>query len=185
MLKKQKGFIGPIGDDLRSLIPLLFALVIFFSTFSFAYNVFSQKNISFQKDLDVLTISRTLKGTNYISGLQSFNEICNTLNPTGLNYKAFLTNFFTARENYCSNQNNYCPSPPEPISSLKIFELKPYFINNDPAQQFLCEKSTDGYPDDPNDFFSRNTFVSKLYPVVLEDNRVVKPMHLVVIAWSN
>ncbi len=179
MLKKrisEKGFLGPIGDDLPSLIPLLFALLIFFSTFSFTYSVFSTKNEAFQRDIDVLNISRGLKGTNYVAGHNSFMESCNSLDPTNLSYRAVVTNFFTAPENYCPE--NGCDL--SDLSGIKIFDLKPYSLEGN-----LIECAKGEFPDDPQEFFEENNFVSKVYPLVVEDKRIVKPMHLVVIAWAD
>ena len=84
----SKGFLGPIGDDLPSLIPLIFALVIFFSTFTFAFSVFNEKNSDFQSDLDVLNIARVLKGTSLISSIEDFDKSCATLNITSLKFRA-------------------------------------------------------------------------------------------------
>lgn len=202
----NKGFLGPIGDDLPSLIPLLFALLIFFSTFTFSYSVFSQKNAGFEKDIDILNIARVLKGTNYIAGHSDFMESCASLNPTNLKYRAVVTNYFTAPVQYCKTHscpsefcanfcsdtqnalecslagNNVCPAGEE--QNFKAFMINAFETANSSGAivPFNCESA--GNSADLETFLSKNVFVSKIYPVVIEDDRVVKPMHLVVIAWT-
>ena len=51
--KQKKGFIGPIGDDLPSIIAILLGLSLFFSGLSFTLNVYNHK----------LTAYNILKGT--------------------------------------------------------------------------------------------------------------------------
>ena len=48
----QKGFLGPIGDDLPSLIPIIFGLVIFFAVFNTGFQAFQNKS----RDFDVVLI---------------------------------------------------------------------------------------------------------------------------------
>jgi len=50
---KSRGFIGPIGDDLPSIIAILLGLSLFFSALSFTLNVYNNK----------LTAYNILKGT--------------------------------------------------------------------------------------------------------------------------
>ncbi|MBI4044394.1 MAG: hypothetical protein HY392_01675 [Candidatus Diapherotrites archaeon] len=183
----NKGFLGPIGDDLPSLIPLLFALLIFFATFSFSYSTFSQKNTGFQRDLDVLNIARVLKGTNYVSGYQAFLDSCNSLNPTNLKYRAVITNYFTATTQYLGLPD---AAPKEQIEAaslgLKSYMLEPFSVTvgtppDDEKKPLECRVDASGL--NPG-FFSETPFVVKIYPLVVEDDRVVKPMHLVVVAWT-
>lgn len=189
---KTKGFLGPIGDDLPSLIPLLFALLIFFGTFSFSYSVFSRKNADFARDIDVLNISKVLKGTNYILSAKSFSDSCRSLNPTSLNYRAFVTNFYTAPEVYCT-QGHPCPVSlcssaaftcnNASLSDLRVFDLEPFELQGAlGAQVLLCEKGE--FPGDSSEFFTNNPYISRIYPLVVEDDKIVKPMHMVVVAWK-
>lgn len=186
----NKGFLGPIGDDLPSLIPLLFALLIFFATFSFSYSTFSQKNTGFQRDIDVLNIARVLKGTNYVSGHTAFVDACNSLNPTNVKYRAVITNYFTAPEQYLNKYYGFSlPADEDAIkqkieeTALKSYKLEPFETYDDKILKCLAP-SLNG--DDPGPgVFEENPFVVKIYPLVVEDDRVVKPMHLVVVAWTD
>ena len=70
----NKGFIGPIGDDLPSLIPLLFGLVMFFSTFTMTFSSFDARNTEFGYDVSVMRISRTLQSNSYIYNYNNFQK---------------------------------------------------------------------------------------------------------------
>ena len=87
----KRGFIGPIGDDLPSLIPLLLGLVIFFSTFTFAFNAFDARNADFKDDVAVLRISRTLQSNSYIHSFESFSGLCAQIDVVNIKYAAGIT----------------------------------------------------------------------------------------------
>lgn len=72
----RKGFLGPIGDDLPSLIPLVFALTIFFYVFTFTWNSFDARNQSFDREIALLRVASTLKSNSYISNHSQFVERC-------------------------------------------------------------------------------------------------------------
>src|SRR3989344_5355362 len=78
--KFKKGFLGPIGDDLPSLIPLVFALIMFFYAFTFAWNTFDKKNENFNDSKDILDLAYIMKGNSYIGissgGIDKFAENC-------------------------------------------------------------------------------------------------------------
>ncbi|MBI2597759.1 MAG: hypothetical protein HYW50_01030 [Candidatus Diapherotrites archaeon] len=181
----EKGFLGPIGDDLPSLIPLLFALLIFFGTFSFSFGVFNEKNTSFDADLAVLGISRILKGTSYITGISDFLQKCASINITKVKYRAGITNFFTAPQNYNA-----------PLPDGQGYSLDPLprsfsigFFKNSNGEIFECTNlsraETGAVQNEADEFFSGRPILVKIFPLVVEDERVVKPMHLVVVAWKN
>lgn len=183
----EKGFLGPIGDDLPSLIPLLFALLVFFSTFSFSFGVFNTENTSFQEDIGVLNVSRILKGTNYITSYDDFVQKCASINISNIKYKALITNYFTAHDAYEKQYSG---------EEQRFYDLKPFMAsdpngNSDSTKTFECDNRN--IPQDEidrikspsaKDYFSGKNVGVKIYPLVVEDNRIVKPMHLVVTAWG-
>ena len=75
----EKGFIGSIGDDLPSLIPIVFALLIFFSAFSATLSVYNSENASVSTDMGVLAIARSLKGDSLLLNLSQFEKRCDDL----------------------------------------------------------------------------------------------------------
>jgi hypothetical protein len=88
--KKQKGFIGPIGDDLPSLIPIIFSLVIFFTAFTATFSVFDKGNVRFDRTIKILKISDQMRGDKYINDISEFKDLCDTVSISGVNFKAGL-----------------------------------------------------------------------------------------------
>lgn len=168
----NKGFLGPIGDDLPSLVPLMFALIIFFSTFSFTWGIFDRRNLDFNDDLYTLRIARVLKSNGYISGSDNFDMLCKSLGIINLKYRAGITNAETAPDEYTAQTGL--------DAGINIFEIEFYesdgytfeCTNVEPAEFLTVEGSID------------KKIIARIYPIALEDNRVVLPMHLVVIAWK-
>jgi hypothetical protein len=71
----KKGFIGSIGDDLPSLIPLFFALMIFFAGLAFVFTSINDKNSQMNAYLDSLTIAKSALGK---SSYSSYDDFINT-----------------------------------------------------------------------------------------------------------
>ncbi|MFH1224840.1 MAG: hypothetical protein V1676_03475 [Candidatus Diapherotrites archaeon] len=163
--KTARGFIGPIGDDLPSLIPLLFALVVFFSTFAFAFGVFEARDRDFQHDLKALQLAHALKANGYIGSAAEFSVRCASLGISGMKYRAFVTDVYA---------HTAAAAEPE---ILDIYRLAPFSLGGDALE---CTNSGEPFS---KENALQATVVVKVYPVAVEDNMVVKPMHLVVIAW--
>lgn len=104
--KCSKGYIGPIGDDLPSLIPLIFALTIFFATFTNTMTQFEKKNTLLDQDLEVLKIARVMKGNGYYSSADQFQKACQLVRTNDVYFMALITPL---------------PSPDEPYN-FSIFE---------------------------------------------------------------
>lgn len=68
----KKGFIGSIGDDLPSLIPLFFALMIFFAGLAFVFTAINDKNAQMNIYLDSLTIAKSALGKSSFSSHEDF-----------------------------------------------------------------------------------------------------------------
>ncbi len=82
-LKKSfssKGFIGPIGDDLPALIPIVVSLLLFFTIFSVTLNAYNTKNTEINKQTLMISASREIKGDSIILGIEQFNERCEKVN---------------------------------------------------------------------------------------------------------
>ena len=162
-LKNEKGFLGPIGDDLPSLIPLIFALMIFFASFSFTFNIFDKRNEYFENSLTVLKISSTLGNAagSYISSIDEFDQLCQTLNVKRVRYWAFLAKL---------------------DADIDIEEIDDMLFEHSLTNDFYICKNTDDRPT----YLTRNISV-RLVPVAVEisddDTFYVQPVLLVVIAW--
>jgi hypothetical protein len=91
----RKGFIGPIGDDLPSVISIMLALGLFFSGIAFALNAYNQKMDSLRLLQGSLEVSRVLTAdvllpADWASGQQAASireKADNTARTYGLNYR--------------------------------------------------------------------------------------------------
>lgn len=171
MLKSVKGFIGPIGDDLPSLVPLLLALVIFFSTFTFSWQVFESRNTGFESDLGALRIARVLKSNSYIASVDEFNDLCDSLIVSDLHFRAGLSDEATNTE---TGFQGFA------LKTLKFVDLDGEESTTDDV--FVCSNSEENFSDEK--FVEGKNFLVKIYPVVLEQDKIVKPMHLIVVIWQ-
>jgi len=75
----EKGFIGAIGDDLPSLIPIVCALLIFFSAFSATLSIYNTENARVSTDMGMLSIARSLKGDSLLLNFSQFEKRCDDL----------------------------------------------------------------------------------------------------------
>ena len=169
----NKGFIGPIGDDLPSLIPLLFGLVMFFSTFTMTFSSFDARNTEFSYDVSVMRISRTIQSNSYIYNYNNFQKLCDNIGLVNVNYVAGISSQ-AAKHGSVSN----------------IFEVE--FFEDGAGNAFYCsnvEPDNLSIPPKISDFLTSadaidETVISRIFPLVVEDDKVVKPMHLFVVAWK-
>jgi len=86
---KPKGFIGAIGDDLPSLIPIFIGLLIFFAVFLNTYNTYKQNTAVYDIQQEAISIASVMKEEPLISDYSQFARSCNMVNTTA-NWNAFL-----------------------------------------------------------------------------------------------
>ncbi len=168
---KKSGFIGPIGDDLPSLIPLVFALMMFFYVFTFTWNAFDEKGRSFQDSIDALKIGDSLKGNNYLSGFGAFDSRCEEA-------KIYKRIKFTAGLVPLST------GPGQTFPGLNLDTLEQDFFESN-GQKFVC--SNTGQNERPTN--ESINLIIRSFPVALEFQNsqtglfYVRPMLLVVVTW--
>ncbi|MDD4251108.1 MAG: hypothetical protein PHX27_02860 [Candidatus ainarchaeum sp.] len=75
----KKGFIGSIGDDLPSLMPIIVALLLFFTIFSITLSSYTEKNVLLKKNISLMNISREIKGDSLITSVDAFSNNCNRI----------------------------------------------------------------------------------------------------------
>jgi len=159
-----KGYIGPIGDDLPSLIPLVFALIIFFASFYSAVNVYNDKTVDFENDISVVQVSASLRGTGFVSSLQEFNDSCNALNVRQPYFSAGLI----------------------PLDkTIDLFNLDALYIKDSETNKLFKCTNADAEKilteDKARNLNSK--IVSRVYPLVMGQNERIVPVKLVVVAW--
>lgn len=168
----EKGFLGPIGDDLPSLIPLLFALMIFFYVFTFTWSIFDQRGQAFDDAISALRVGNTMKGNNYMRGMDSFQERCSEAKSIrSVKFMAGLLPLSTG--------------PGQTFEGIDIETLESSFFSPG-GKMFICTNTNleEGKPglETPNLYL-------RSFPVALEFANqetgafYVRPMLLVVVTW--
>ncbi len=173
---------GPIGDDLPSLVPLIFALIIFFSTFTYAMNSMDSRNNDFDADLSTLNIARIMRSNGYITGIDDFRRLCGMINVSGLNYEvALVETELTYDESHYSGYDNQEYQGVD-VFELRIFDSTPDEKDDDEDRkksEFFCSNLSEL----PELIEIEQRISSRIFPIVLEDAKIAKPMFLVVITW--
>ena len=171
-IRSPKGFLGPIGDDLPSLIPLIFALMMFFYVFTFTWNVFDQRSKVFDDAISVLRVGNTLKGGNYVRGIDAFNQKCaKAQNMRNVKFLAGLIPLSTSSETE--------------FAGLDVETLESDFFSNN-GKQFIC--SNIDLEEEKPGLESSNLFI-RSFPIALEfanpdkGSFYIRPMLLVVVTW--
>ena len=164
----KKGFIGPIGDDLPSLTPLIFGLIMFFSAFTTAFTSFDQRNTEFFDDIALMKISKVMQTNGYIYSHDNFESLCSTIGAVNINYVAAIT--------------------PDAYNRAETKAITDFSFFSSGGKKFYCT-NTEGTGSAIKDIVTirevgGRKMVSRIYPIVVEDEKIVKPMHLVVVAWK-
>jgi hypothetical protein len=181
-LKKQKGFIGPIGDDLPSLIPIIFSLVIFFTAFTATFSVFDKGNVRFDRTIKILKISDQMRGDKYINDIGEFKGLCDTVSISGVNFKAGLVELnqegqpferIDLQQFVDENQGIYKVKVKDPVSGIETGQ-----------EEFLA------CPGKFEQMKPNSEAIVKMFPVAFQDTSeeitsgfVVRPMLMVVVVW--
>jgi len=149
--------------------------VIFFSTFAITFNTFNARNGEFGDDLTVMNISRILQSNSYVTGLGDFTSHCREIGTVNLKFAAFI-----------SNDGTSGALSKEELITKNIFNVN--FYRNSQGK-FLCTNTGVSGAESVSDMLSideaaKSTVVSRIFPIAVEDEKVVKPMHLFVVAWK-
>lgn len=202
--KTQRGFIGAIGDDLPSLVPIFFSLLIFFATLSFVFITLNERNSYLERYFESISISRKVLGSSFYSGYTDFEEkVANLTTPeryvVGLIYDPNLLgtqvlnkDYFVQTFNYNNNaeyiipyagqypgvEESYCTIEETICEGLSDSDTNVFLKSNQPELDF-----TSGDPFDLKIIFkNKNPFVY-LYPVSLSTSKGVVNVYLYVLVW--
>jgi len=172
---KEKGFIGAIGDDLPSLIPIFLGLIIFFAVFLSTYNTYKSNTSLYTLQQEAISISMTIKSEPLISDYNHFQKICNKVSTTK-EWNAFITPLPINIENqiplnvanieyiYNNQLSTYTSEPPNPVT-------KKYICNDDQDQLTKLLDMKD----------STKKRIVYLYPITLQQGEYAIPAKLYVI----
>lgn len=190
-MKNTKGFIGPIGDDLPSLIPLVFALAIFFAAFNNSISNFEQKNIGFSDDLDTLKIARVLRSNGYIINLENFQQLCSMVQVRNVKFIAGIAELNLKAEDSMNPEKTYDYSFID-YSTGELREWDKLFRKDSATGEFfVCSNLKNPENDFTADVLQFKKAIVKVYPIILEKDRgnglgiIASPMQLVVVSWRD
>ena len=121
-------------------------------------------------------MSRILQSNSYLYSYDNFETLCSNIGVVNMNYTAFLSTDAVKRE-----------PDRDTIFDLEVFVSEE---NNDSV--FFCTNIEDYEDDNPMTLSSFITLqdaqderiISRIFPIVVEDDKKVKPMHLFVVAWK-
>jgi hypothetical protein len=71
----RKGFVGPLGDDIPSIFPIVFGVMLFFGTIAFAGNLVAEKNSYLEVRKAAVSLSYILTEKGFVTGT-SFGPKC-------------------------------------------------------------------------------------------------------------
>ena len=180
--RAAKGFIGPIGDDLPSLIPIIFALIIYFSTFTTTFSVFEKGNMRFDRTIKVLKVSNDLRGDKYINDAEEFLELCENVTVRGINFKAGLVDL--------KQHGTQTFQAIDPVKFVNEDQgIYSTLSCSDPGNPATCSTVKLVCPDSVNEMGPDHEAIVKMFPVAFQDIHsvqskfAVRPMLLVVVVW--
>ena len=92
----RKGFIGPIGDDLPTMLIILLALGLFFSSVVFAFDLYNQKNEALRVGRGSLEIAKVFTSRGILSEADlSGNELKGMADRLAVSYNLEYGAYFT------------------------------------------------------------------------------------------
>ncbi len=173
-MRSFKGFIGAIGDDLPSLIPIFLGLIIFFSVFLNTYNVYKDNTDLYSLQQEGISISMILKSEPLIPDYDEFERICSKINSTK-RWTAFLVDLPMDIE-----EQKILPPDKDTIFEEHILHY--IDIEQDINKEYLCPNSEDNFNE--LNFTNQNTKLIYMYPITLQKELHAVPAKLYVIVWE-
>jgi hypothetical protein len=180
----KKGFIGPIGDDLPSLIPIMISLLLFFSIFSFTLNIYDAQNDEIRKHITMISVARSLKGDSLITDYELFNNKCAKIKEKKFPY-SFMVAIYPATGNFETLTQDFAEAG-EGNFSINFLRGKDEF---DDSKPYFCKYRKLG-----NLEFSskRQTFSPLPFPVAVqrerniggEDYYIIEPAVMHMVVWG-
>jgi hypothetical protein len=188
----NRGYIGPLGDDFPSIFPLLFGLIIFFSSLYAAYNIYQAKDSTVQVMKANIMISRAVRSQIYFDG-EYWKYACKLGLAMRSNYQVHLAMWLE----YKPVQSSSSSSPSSAISGedLRLVTYSSGGSWPSSGQSAICPKDRDFWggsvPNTPSKLSEKiaemtlnREAATMTYPVVYVDrNGYDNPARLVVVTW--
>ena len=167
----KKGFIGPIGDDLPSLIPIVSALLLFFMIFTLTLNTYNQKNSALRKQIELISVSKQLRGESIIIDFDEFNGKCDDIK-----LKKYYYNFMIAIYDIDSDLKTVVDDFRGSVISDEDYSDN--FLKDTSGNVYFCGYKKTGSSEFGN---KKPNYLLRYYPVAIQVKKHVKDGEVYVI----
>lgn len=189
----KKGFIGPIGDDLPSLIPIVVSLLLFFTIFSVTLNAYNSKNSEIAKQTLMISASREMKGDSIILDYTQFQDRCDRIKLRYYPYSFMIAVYPTGGINSSGELEtileNFTNMGVNTDGTLDLSSVDVNKIVGEINAKYVC-----GYKKKMGTNFSGKTrsYFLRYYPIAVQINQyisskdyvVIIPAVMAVIVWE-
>ena len=183
----KKGFIGAIGDDLPSLIPIVVSLLLFFTIFTLTLNTYNTKNVILRKNMSLMSISRELKGDSLILDVNQFKLRCDStrLDTHAYNFRVAIYSNEKLTE-LASNEVQVIDDFKDVDVGMDNFLDGQYGAGR---EKYYCEYKRPGAKDLTS---GKARYLTRFYPVAVqlderinnEDYLLIEPAVMVMVIWE-
>lgn len=192
-IRSARGFIGAIGDDLPSLIPIVFALLLFFTVFSATLSNYETKNAVFNEQVKMISVSRELKGDSLILDLNQFSQNCDAVRSERIPYNFMAGIYLVESAPFGTGLSNMidCVSPEGQGFNERALLSDPYKEGCSTESESLDCKYFCEYIRVGSKGFdcSQKNYVIKFYPVAVQtklvgEHSVIAPAIMAMVVWE-
>lgn len=171
-MKNKKGYIGAIGDDLPSLIPIFVGLTIFFAVFLNTYNVYRNNTDLYSLRNDAINISGIIKENPIIPDQNQFIKTCQRV-KTKYNWNAFITPLDLNSQNYKGLTIN------DLANNEQI--MKHWAETGNNPRKLIC--NSEGLDELRTALLTKDVTIYK-YPITVQQQFYVEPAWLYILVWK-
>ena len=185
----EKGFIGAIGDDLPSLIPIVFALLIFFTIFTTTLSTYNGENARVSTEIGMLSVARTLKGDSLLLNLSQFQTRCADVRVQSYPYN-FMIAVYKADKDLDTVMEDFIETSISNEEYSKNFLTGP--VGDDPEGTYFCGYKKIGSKDfGDTRSGSREEYILRYYPIAIQtqvtiggkDYYIIIPGIMAMVIW--
>lgn len=185
----QKGFLGPIGDDLPSLIPIVVSLLLFFTIFSVTLNTYNSKNTLIRQQSSVINVAREMRGESLILNPEQFQERCSDIQAKNYGYNFMIGVYQSNDEGVTNAVQDFSETNVGPDNAYESTGGVDKFIIKD--SQYFCGYKRPGSSQFASGAYTsqrKNSYSIRFYPVALQtkfgENYVIVPAILAMVVWQ-
>lgn len=185
----KKGFIGPIGDDLPSLIPIVVGLLIFFTVFTNTLMIYDSKNAEIRQQIDMASIARTIKGDSLILSHDQFSDACDKTKLRRNTYNYMVGIFSTKEFEDITNSSTIVKEFIDSSSGYPDNISESFLIDEEIDESYFCQYRKAG----SFAFSSKQAeYLIRFYPVAVQikkevgntDYYITEPAIMGMVIWG-